>query len=111
ARLSPLLHWHLGRPRGVFRGLGGRAVLGRQSAGLHRRRRPVAVQRRRARGVRGEVSAENQGGESMSRLRLLGRSWLVLAAPRLALACPVCFGQNDSPMAIAMNMGIIAMLI
>lgn len=34
----------------------------------------------------------------------------VLAAPRAALACPVCFGQNDSPMAIAMNMGIIAML-
>jgi hypothetical protein len=37
--------------------------------------------------------------------------WLVFAAPRVALACPVCFGQNDSPMAIAMNMGIIAMLI
>ena len=38
-------------------------------------------------------------------------SWLVFAAPRVALACPVCFGQNDSPMAIAMNMGILAMLI
>ena len=38
-------------------------------------------------------------------------SCLVFAAPRVALACPVCFGQNDSPMAIAMNMGIIAMLI
>jgi hypothetical protein len=38
-------------------------------------------------------------------------SWLVFAAPRVALACPVCFGQNDSPMALAMNMGIIAMLI
>jgi hypothetical protein len=34
-----------------------------------------------------------------------------LAAPRVALACPVCFGENDSPMAVAMNMGIIAMLI
>ena len=38
-------------------------------------------------------------------------SWLVFAAPRVALACPVCFGQNDSPMAVAMNLGIIAMLI
>ena len=47
----------------------------------------------------------------MTRLRLLVLSWLVLAAPRPALACPVCFGQNDSPMAVAMNMGIIAMLI
>ena len=27
----------------------------------------------------------------------------LLAAPRLALACPVCFGDNDSPMAVAMN--------
>jgi hypothetical protein len=31
-------------------------------------------------------------------------------APRAALACPVCFGQNDSPLASAMNMGIFAML-
>lgn len=35
----------------------------------------------------------------------------VLAAPRAALACPVCFGQNDSPMALATNAGVIAMLI
>jgi len=35
----------------------------------------------------------------------------LVAAPRLALACPVCFGNNDSPMAVAMNQGIIAMLI
>ena len=34
----------------------------------------------------------------------------VLAAPRAALACPVCFGQSDSPMAIATNTGVIAML-
>jgi hypothetical protein len=33
-----------------------------------------------------------------------------LAAPRAAFACPVCFGQSDSPMAWAVNMGIIAML-
>ena len=35
----------------------------------------------------------------------------MLAAPRAALACPVCFGDNDSPMAVAMNLGIFAMLI
>jgi hypothetical protein len=35
---------------------------------------------------------------------------LLLLAPRVALACPVCFGQNDSPMASATNMGIIVML-
>ena len=35
----------------------------------------------------------------------------LLAAPRAALACPVCFGDSDSPLAIATNMGIIAMLV
>ena len=35
---------------------------------------------------------------------------VMLAVPRLALACPVCFGQNDSPLGIAMNNGIILML-
>jgi hypothetical protein len=34
-----------------------------------------------------------------------------LAAPRAAFACPVCFGDNNSPMAVAMKMGIIFMLI
>jgi hypothetical protein len=38
-------------------------------------------------------------------------SWLVLAVPRAALACPVCFGNSDSPMAIATKMGVIAMLV
>jgi len=35
---------------------------------------------------------------------------MMLAVPRLALACPVCFGQNDSPLGIAMNDGIVLML-
>jgi len=35
----------------------------------------------------------------------------VLTAPRAALACPVCFGNSDSPLAVATNMGIIAMLV
>jgi hypothetical protein len=43
--------------------------------------------------------------------RVFAFSWLVFAAPQSAMACPVCFGQSDSPMAIATNMGIIAMLV
>lgn len=35
---------------------------------------------------------------------------LVLAVPRAALACPVCFGQSDSPMAWGTKMGIFFML-
>jgi hypothetical protein len=35
---------------------------------------------------------------------------LVLAVPRIALACPVCFGQSDSPLALGANMGIWVML-
>ena len=35
---------------------------------------------------------------------------LLLAVPRAAFACPVCFGQSDSPMAWSVNMGIFAML-
>jgi hypothetical protein len=44
-------------------------------------------------------------------LRVLILACLFAAAPRAVFACPVCFGQNDSPMAIATNMGIIAMLV
>jgi hypothetical protein len=44
-------------------------------------------------------------------LRVFVLACLFAAAPRVALACPVCFGQSDSPMAIATNMGIIAMLV
>ena len=35
---------------------------------------------------------------------------VILAVPRLALACPVCFGNSDAPMAKATNIGIIFML-
>ena len=35
----------------------------------------------------------------------------LLAAPRAALACPVCFGNSDAPMAIAAKMGVLAMLV
>ena len=35
---------------------------------------------------------------------------LLAAVPRTLLACPVCFGQNDSPLALGINYGILAML-
>jgi uncharacterized membrane protein len=35
---------------------------------------------------------------------------LMLGAPRAALACPVCFGQNDSAMGNAIKFGVILML-
>jgi len=35
---------------------------------------------------------------------------LMLAVPRLALACPVCFGQSDSPLAQGVNMGVYFLL-
>jgi len=35
---------------------------------------------------------------------------LLLAAPRAAFACSVCFGQSDAPMAVATNAGIFVML-
>jgi len=38
-------------------------------------------------------------------------TFAMLLAPRAALACPVCFGQNDSPLAKAMNLGVLAMLV
>ena len=44
----------------------------------------------------------------------MGRSiftFAMLLAPRAVLACPVCFGQNDSPLAKAMNLGVLAMLV
>ena len=43
--------------------------------------------------------------------RLVAFSFVVaVATPRAVLACPVCFGQTDSPLASAMNLGILAML-
>lgn len=35
---------------------------------------------------------------------------LMLAMPKMALACPVCFGQSDSPLALGANMGIWVLL-
>jgi hypothetical protein len=41
--------------------------------------------------------------------RLVAAATFVLA-PRAALACPVCFGSSDSPLANATNLGIMALL-
>ena len=35
---------------------------------------------------------------------------IMLAVPRAALACPVCFGQSDSPMAQGVTMGMYFLL-
>jgi hypothetical protein len=34
-----------------------------------------------------------------------------VSLPRSAHACAVCFGQSDSPMAVATNMGIFTLLV
>ena len=44
------------------------------------------------------------------RVRTLGMAAALAAVPRLALACPVCFGNSDAPMAVATNTGIFFML-
>ena len=35
---------------------------------------------------------------------------VILAVPRVALACPVCFGQSDSPMALGTKMAVFFMM-
>jgi len=37
-------------------------------------------------------------------------AFAMLAVPKAALACPVCFGQSDSPLALGANMGIWVLL-
>jgi hypothetical protein len=37
--------------------------------------------------------------------------WGLLLLPKAAFACPVCFGENDSPLASGINYGILAMLV
>ena len=44
------------------------------------------------------------------RKTLLVPALAIVAAPRAAFACAVCFGQSDSPMAWGTNMGIFFML-
>jgi len=50
-------------------------------------------------------------GFAFSRFRVFVVSFVMLSVPRIALACPVCFGNSDAPMAKATNTGIIFMLV
>jgi hypothetical protein len=43
-------------------------------------------------------------------LRVVVAVALMLAVPRIVLACPVCFGSSDSPMAVATNNGVLFMI-
>lgn len=43
--------------------------------------------------------------------RLATCTMLMLALPRLASACPVCFGASDGPMLQGSNMGILVLLV
>jgi hypothetical protein len=45
-----------------------------------------------------------------SRLRPLLTAVALVAIPRVASACPVCFGRSDSPLAVGTNMAIFFML-
>ena len=51
-------------------------------------------------------------GRALAMLKRTGVAAVVtLASPGVALACPVCFGENDSPLASGINYGILAMLV
>jgi len=52
------------------------------------------------------------GARRLASTRLVGVvvASVMLLVPRAAFACPVCFGQNDSPLALGINYGILAML-
>lgn len=43
--------------------------------------------------------------------RILLQAAGMLLVPRLALACPVCFGASDGPLMQGSNMGILALLV
>jgi hypothetical protein len=49
----------------------------------------------------------DRGGRRASTFLL---SLLFVSVPTAALACPVCFGQSDAPMARATNMGVFFLL-
>jgi maltodextrin utilization protein YvdJ len=44
-------------------------------------------------------------------MRTLLLTVLLLAVPRVVLACPVCFGQNETPLGNAIKAGVILMLV
>jgi Na+-transporting NADH:ubiquinone oxidoreductase subunit NqrD len=57
------------------------------------------------------VTANTRTRLAHAKARKTGIAAFALAlAPRTALACPVCFGNSDAPMAIATNTGVLFML-
>jgi Na+-transporting NADH:ubiquinone oxidoreductase subunit NqrD len=60
--------------------------------------------------IRHESTKRRHLRSGLLALRVFMASSLMLAVPRVALACPVCFGNSDAPMAVATNTGIIFML-
>ena len=107
--VSSGLHRAVGRPGCVLRRVGDRPVSSRASAGVRGCRRCVARWRVRSGAVRNGISTEDPKLVGMRiRFHDIDAAWQCRAT---LLACPVCFGQNDSPLASAMNMGIFAMLV
>ena len=43
-------------------------------------------------------------------MRTAALTFALIAAPRIALACPVCFGNSNGPQARGMQAGILALL-
>ena len=54
--------------------------------------------------VRNGISTEDP---KLVVMRIAFTALMLLGVPGTLLACPVCFGQNDSPLASAMNLGIL----
>jgi hypothetical protein len=48
--------------------------------------------------------------EMVTVVRRAALALTMMAVPRMALACPVCFGRSDSPMAAAANLSVWVML-
>jgi hypothetical protein len=55
-------------------------------------------------------SARLRGGNGVTR-HLTLCTMLTLSVPRIASACPVCFGATDGPMVRGSNRGILALLL
>src|SRR5215831_17917891 len=94
--------------------MGGGAVARRAGGVVCGRSGRIDAERRRAGRVRHALPAQDKEAVAVTaNIRAVLRvvvAMALLAAPRVALACPVCFGQSDSPLARGVNMGVLFML-
>src|SRR5436190_1792180 len=90
-RISSVLHFGVGHHGRVLRGVGILAVSRGARADLRRRVAGIGGVGRRSRVLRRGLPAQDEGSVVMSSL--------------LVVACAVCFGQSDSPLAQGTNMG------